>query len=133
MTAFKIALKASLLCIGISGCAQMMEPPPPPPPPLPPPELEAPFTPAQSKACKQKGGKMQSGGRMQSYVCVIKYTDGGKSCRDKADCQGKCIESGGAFETIGKNAVGQCQKSSEPWGCYAEIKAGVKQAWMCRD
>ena len=72
-------------------------------------------------------------------VCVRAFADAGKSCTDKADCQGRCILDFGsegvslATHPIGAEASGQCQRDDALFGCYAEILQGRVTQPICAD
>jgi hypothetical protein len=69
---------------------------------------------------------MQPVGRLQRPTCVVPYADAGKTCSDKADCQGACIAEGN-LEAQGAT-TGQCQKTNVQFGCYAKIVGGKSTA-----
>jgi hypothetical protein len=73
-------------------------------------------------SCAARGGSMQPVGRLQRPTCVVPYADAGKTCSDKADCQGACIAEGN-LEAQGAT-TGQCQKTNVQFGCYAKIVGG---------
>jgi hypothetical protein len=81
--------------------------------------------------CAGRGGSMQPVGRMQRLTCVVPYADAGKTCSDKADCQGACIAEGN-LEAQGAT-TGQCQKTNIQFGCFAKIVNGKATAAMCID
>jgi hypothetical protein len=57
------------------------------------------------------GGFMAKRGLTPWPTCFIPFSDGGKSCSDKADCQGQCLlryADSGAL-AVGSPASGQCQ------------------------
>lgn len=90
-------------------------------------------TPAAQSAeasCAARGGAMQPVGRLQRLTCVVPYADGGKTCSDKADCQGACIAEGNLDAPA---STGQCQKSNVQFGCYAKIVNGKATATICVD
>jgi hypothetical protein len=82
-------------------------------------------------ACAARGGKIQNVGRIQMPTCVIPFADAGKSCTDKAQCQGDCILEGN-FEDKG-SVTGQCQKSNVQFGCFAKVVNGQATRAMCVD
>ena len=91
--------------------------------------------PAQAQSaeadCAARGGSMQPVGRMQRPTCVVPYADAGKTCSDKADCQGACIADGNAESQAA--TAGQCQKTNVQFGCYAKIVAGKSTGTICVD
>jgi hypothetical protein len=59
------------------------------------------------------------------------YADAGKSCTDKAQCEGACIAEGNGES---ENAVtGQCQKTNVQFGCFARIVNGKSTGTLCVD
>ena len=97
------------------------------------PAAQAPAPAAQSAdaSCAARGGSMQPVGRLQRPTCVVPYADAGKTCSDKADCQGACIAEGNA-ESQGA-ITGQCQKTNVQFGCFAKIVNGKATAAICID
>ena len=45
--------------------------------------------------CAVSGGTIQSRGKAQIPTCVYPYSDAGKSCSGKKDCQGRCLANEG--------------------------------------
>lgn len=82
-------------------------------------------------SCAARGGSMQPVGRLQRPTCVVPYADAGKTCSDKADCQGACIAEGN-LEAQGAT-TGQCQKTNVQFGCFAKIVNGKATAAICID
>jgi putative hemolysin len=82
-------------------------------------------------SCAARGGTMQPVGRLQRPTCVVPYADAGKTCSDKADCQGACIAEGN-LEAQGAT-TGQCQKTNVQFGCYAKIVGGKSTGAICID
>ncbi|VXB72604.1 conserved exported hypothetical protein [Luteimonas sp. 9C] len=82
--------------------------------------------------CEARGGTVQGVGMFATSACVIPYADGGRECKDGAECQGMCRAAPDA--TIGSNASGTCQiNTHDIYGCYDEVRAGVVVAGMCFD
>ena len=85
-------------------------------------------------ACAARGGELLRVGRMQSLQCVIKYADAGKRCTDGDDCLGDCrIEGATPTPREGSAAVGQCQVSSNRFGCFTTVENGRAEATLCID
>ena len=97
------------------------------------PAAQAPAPTAQSAdaSCAARGGSMQPVGRLQRPTCVVPYADAGKTCSDKADCQGACIADGNAESQAA--TAGQCQKTNVQFGCYAKIVGGKSTGTICID
>ena len=95
------------------------------------PELVGAGTPDEARACAQRGGEMRPVCMMGTIQCVVRYADAGQPCRDGDDCEGDC-----RAETMGPHgqaATGQCQATSDPCGCFANIEDGRITAALCRD
>jgi hypothetical protein len=88
-------------------------------------------TQAMEASCTARGGKIQNVGRIQMPTCVVPFADAGKSCTDKAQCQGDCILAGN-FEDKG-SVTGQCQQSSVQFGCFAKVVNGQATRAICID
>ena len=82
-------------------------------------------------SCAARGGSMQPVGRIQRPTCVVPFADAGKTCSDKADCQGACIADGNAESQSA--TTGQCQKTNVQFGCYAKIVGGKSTGTICVD
>lgn len=82
--------------------------------------------------CKAQGGTVRGVGMLAAPACVVPYTDGGRECKDGAECQGMCKAAQDAV--IGAKAGGTCQTDTHDiYGCYNEVKAGMVVAGMCFD
>jgi hypothetical protein len=92
---------------------------------------------AERAACSGRGGSIRGVGMFGTPSCVIPYADAAKACRDKSDCQGRCImELGHPGEPDlkpGDDLTGQCQKDTALFGCYAEIVDGKVRHTICVD
>lgn len=91
----------------------------------------APTAEVSEAACVARGGVIQRGGKLQLPTCVTPYADAGKTCTDKAQCQGACILEGNLEPQTG--VTGQCQKTSVQFGCYARIVDGKTTGAICVD
>ena len=102
----------------------------PEPPSALPPEEPQPSA-ADVRACAARGGKIEPVCMLGKLTCVIRYRDADKPCSDKAQCTGECLYAGD--DAPRKNAVGRCQRTSDPCGCKAPIVKGAVQPAMCVD
>lgn len=84
-------------------------------------------------ACAAKGGEVRQEGLLGAYRCTVPYADAGKACRGEADCDGKCLLPAESEAVTGDDAVGACQATDSPFGCYAEIEGGKVAAALCVD
>jgi hypothetical protein len=65
-------------------------------------------------------------------ACVVNYADGGKPCTGKAQCEGQCrLE--GPPPMPGATAMGVCQRTSDPCGCFTLVEDGKAQTALCVD
>ena len=99
----------------------------PTPPPI------TPSTGPDVAACAAKGGTVRPICRMQRPACVITYADAGKTCSDKADCQGRCLYRGEPPADDAAAVTGQCQATSDPCGCFTTVVKGQVGPGMCVD
>ncbi len=84
--------------------------------------------------CDRRGGKMQPVGRLQTMQCVVTYADAGRRCTDSDQCAGECrVADGGARPSEGTAVVGQCQASSNRFGCFTRVEDGKAEATLCVD
>jgi hypothetical protein len=89
---------------------------------------------ANPAACARAGGAVQPVCRMQSPMCVITFTDAGKSCTDGGQCgSGRCLAENPTASTGGPGATGQCSTTNDPCGCNQRIEKGVAQPTLCTD
>lgn len=104
-------------------------------PPSPPASASAEASPAGTAldpaACAARGGSIRPlGGRLQKLACVVPYADAGKVCRDRGDCEGRCLATG--TDATGA-ATGICQRdATTSFGCHAWIEGGTAQT-ICID
>ena len=70
---------------------------------------------------------------MQKPACVISYTDAGKTCANKSDCEGRCLLAGDAPADPDARLTGQCQATSDPCGCRTEVDGGKVANSICVD
>ncbi len=85
------------------------------------------------EACAARNGEIRQEGLLGTWRCVVPYADAGKACRDKTDCEGKCLLSPESDAVTGAEAAGLCQANDSPFGCYAEIVEGKVAAALCVD
>ena len=93
------------------------------------------FNETDQKACIDFGGNYTRAGLLGYYNCFVDYADGGKTCSDPGDCQGRCIATNatGFDPDAPGGQTGACQKTDSPFGCYSEIVGGVAQPGLCVD
>lgn len=86
--------------------------------------------------CNDKGGRLHQSCQMPDLACVTPYSDGGKKCSDKADCQGACVlevSDPAMMPEPGTKAIGVCRRDDFPCGCLTEIVAGKTTQGLCTD
>lgn len=81
-------------------------------------------------ACARKNGIIEGLGPVGEPTCVIRFTDGGKICRNPSDCQGGCMSYGNA--KAGDESMGQCAaQAPERNGCSATVSNGIVGTRSC--
>ncbi|WP_304187611.1 hypothetical protein [Phenylobacterium aquaticum] len=117
-----LALMTALM---LAACA----PTPAPADPQPVPVAQGP----DAKACAAKGGTIRPVCMRGLPACVIPYRDAGKACADRSDCQGRCLYQGDRPADRDAPVTGQCQATSNPCGCFAEVEHGRYLRGLCVD
>lgn len=104
---------------------------PPPPPPTAAAAAKPP-RPTTKAGCDVCNGKWAQHGIAEGESCICKTKDGGKTCKDGADCEGSCIVADDAkFEVAVPGTppkgfyVGRCADYDTTFGCYRLISKGV--------
>ena len=88
---------------------------------------------ADPAACAKAGGALQPVCRMQKPMCVITFSDAGKTCSDGSECgSGRCVASEASAPKPGP-VTGICAPTNNPCGCYTRIEDGAAQATICVD
>lgn len=83
--------------------------------------------------CAKANGSIRPVCMMGKPTCVVNYPDAGKTCRDKADCQGNCYFAGPGSPKPDAPATGKCSADSDPCGCRTAIVNGKAQWPLCVD
>lgn len=83
---------------------------------------------SDAKACTAQGG-YESRSPFGFPFCQFRYSDGGKQCSGKSDCEGRCLHSvdGGPKDPVpkpGDPAKGLCEAEKSSFGCYAVVEDG---------
>lgn len=113
----------------LAACAAPAAPPPPAPPSTPA-AADAALDPA---ACAAHHGTIRPVCRMQRPACVIAYADAGRPCRNRSDCEGRCLLKGDAPTDPAAPVIGRCQATSDPCGCRTEVDGGKVAGSICVD
>ena len=105
---------------------------------------------AAKQTCNRERGDWRASYSGRPY-CVARTPDGGKTCRDGAECKGVCLVDGhepvgppeGPFRRQRWRQVGHCSEFVKPPSCYAPIPKGaasdppayywVPSAMICSD
>lgn len=123
--------------VGTDGSSASPAPRPPPPASAPPASTPAaskppPPRPTTKAGCDACQGKWERHGIAEAESCICKTKDGGKTCKDGADCEGACIVADDAkFEVaVPGNPpkgfyVGRCADYDTTFGCYRLISKGA--------
>jgi hypothetical protein len=86
------------------------------------------------EACVKNGGTYRRVCLMGSWSCVMPYSDAGKPCADKKECQGQCRYVGeGEMPPPGTAVTGACQRTTDPCGCFGIVADGKLQSMLCVD
>jgi hypothetical protein len=88
---------------------------------------------ADTLSCQLAGGEMKPVGRRQLLQCVLSYADAGKSCSSGSQCEGDCRVGPGVEAVPGQDVVGQCQATSDRFGCSTRVEEGRAEATICID
>jgi len=84
------------------------------------------LTSTEAKICRAQGG-YESRAPFGSTFCQFRYSDAGKACSAKADCQGRCLYSldGQSNEAkVGDVVAGQCEAERSTFGRYGTVEGG---------
>jgi len=84
-----------------------------------------------TEQCVSVGGEFRPVCLSGHEMCIVNYTDAGKSCLSSSQCQGECrVSESKAGDVF---AVGQCSKSNNPCGCWANVELGMVNHAICSD
>lgn len=94
--------------------------------------------PATEEGCSACGGEWAAhgllGAQQNTMTCLCPTPDGGKRCRDGAECQGECLIDGADHEITAAGPpavgffVGKCSRFRTTYGCHRVIATGALQA-----
>ena len=89
------------------------------------------LTTKQRMQCLASGGNVEKAGMLGAERCTLSYRDGGQICTDSSQCLGNCVaELAGANQD---SASGICQRTDNPFGCYALVENGRTGSAICTD
>ena len=99
--------------------------------PRPDPEAQA----AAEKACRAANCEWARFGIRDHlcglYSCAARTRDGGKPCRDRADCEYLCIHE--AHAALGAEVTGKCAAVASPFGCAYHVDGGRIVGRVCAE
>ena len=84
------------------------------------------------KACEAEGGNWQKVGKLQRAACVLPSNDAGQRCYDSSQCEVACITLKEKVKP-GTRVEGQCQGSTNQFGCRTYVSGGVAEPTLCID
>jgi hypothetical protein len=82
-------------------------------------------------ACEAEGGRLAAGMSGEG-PCVFPTRDGGKPCRDTADCEFECWATTSVLPP-GTLARGTCAEWPIEFGCHDRVVKGRTQGMICID
>lgn len=77
----------------------------------------------EPNACSEVGGVIERVCSSGTEMCVVKYSDAGKSCADSSECLGACL-SVDVHAQLGDMVKGVCAVSTTPCGLFLPVKNG---------
>jgi hypothetical protein len=87
------------------------------------------------QACQQAGGQWARHGVLDHlcgvYSCAERTKDGGKSCRNRLDCEHLCVTD--APPRIGAEAPGKCTAVKTQFGCFTHVDGGRIVGRVCME
>lgn len=86
---------------------------------------------ANPAACAKAGGEIRKVCMLGTPMCVVAFSDAGKSCSDSSECMGNCTLPMSA--PPGQPATGQCTANNDPCGCFQLVEKGVAGYPLCAD
>jgi hypothetical protein len=99
------------------------------------PPIDAQKQKAEEQACRAAGHEW---GRFDAiaylcnlYSCAERTKDGGKPCRDRADCEHLCVTD--EAPRIGKEANGRCTAVKTSFGCFTYVDGGRIVGRVCSE
>ena len=90
------------------------------------------LTKIDQEQCRAEGGTIRGVGMFGAPACVKPFSDAGKICSDKSECQGLCKAR--ESEVVGSLSTGTCQRDTHDiYGCYNKVESGKVVAGICLD
>ncbi len=134
---FALALPLVLGCQASCRSASQGSPSPGPSPSATATVAKSPSTPRVRPQTKQDcdacGGLWDKHGIAETEGCICKTKDGGRACRDGADCEGQCLVGDDSKFEIAEPGppprgfyVGVCSKYETTFGCFRVLERGAR-------
>lgn len=99
------------------------------------PPIDAEKQKADEQACRASGNEWARFGVRDAlcnvYSCAERTRDGGKACRDRADCEHLCLTDRPAV--IGAEAPGRCSAVRTSFGCFTYVDGGRIVGRVCSE
>jgi hypothetical protein len=99
------------------------------------PRVDAEAQKAKEQECRAAGGQWSRFGVRDHlcgiYSCAPKTADGGKACRNHADCEYLCISKREA--ALGTETTGECAAFRTSFGCTTHVNGGRIAGRTCLD
>jgi len=99
------------------------------------PEVNAAQQAAAEKQCRAAGGEWARFGVRDHlcgvYSCAARTKDGGKACRNRAECEYNCVHEKHA--PLGAEVTGACAALAIPVGCAYHVDGGKIVGRVCID
>jgi len=91
--------------------------------------------PTDRAGCEARGGRWGPAGLLPAPVCNLPTKDGGKPCRDRADCESDCIAELTEAEkkALPVETTGKCAAWRRNPGCRAHVHDGRVESILCVD
>jgi hypothetical protein len=90
---------------------------------------------AKEEECRAAGGEWGRFGAVAHlcgiYSCAPRTGDGGKPCRNRADCEYLCVDRRDA--ALGAEVTGECAAVRSPYGCTTQVDGGRVVGRVCID
>ena len=99
------------------------------------PPLDAGLQEKRQQECAASGGQWGRFGVRDHlcgvYSCAPRTADGGKPCRDRADCEYLCVSP--KTDRIGAEVTGECARVRTSFGCFTHVDQGKVVGRVCVD
>lgn len=90
---------------------------------------------AAERECRAAGGEWSRFGVVDAlcgiHSCAPRTSDGGKACRNRADCEHLCVTE--APPKIGAEVEGKCTAVKTSFGCFTHVDGGRIVGRVCNE